>query len=202
MKGKLVQSSGVEVMGNVRRAMARMDEIAKLGDAGVGQFVPYNTNNRSNRMLTERYGKDRQWAWIGMLGGYVRLAPNRVEDNCPMVDMKPGEWMGGDLSMRLHGFGGCAHPVHGPIKVRLSDQAYQSSFRLAMPSLQRRYKAAPPLPPDPEAKTRLVALQDAVRGVYEKRRAECPAAAEEWMAGASEAALRKWLVAAGEEVAA
>ena len=202
-------------MENVGRVMALMEEVEKLGEAGVGRFVPYNTSNRSNGFLVDRYGNDPKWAWIGTLGGYMRIAEKGTPISKAMATMKPGEWIDGGPKTKLHGFGGSDHAIHGAIKVRLSREAVESSFRCQMPSVAGNYTGepgerrgsrrprradppAPPAAPDPEVDRRLAELQIAVRKVYSGMGIAVPKATEDWLAVAGEKDMESWLSKAGK----
>jgi len=196
---------------NVGRVMALMEEVEKLGEAGVGRFVPYNTSNRSNGFLVDRYGNDPKWAWIGTLGGYMRIAEKGTPISKAMATMKPGEWIDGGPKTKLHGFGGSDHAIHGAIKVRLSREAVESSYRCQLASVRGKYTGEagerrrrrrvdpPPTPaaPDPEADRRLAELRIAVRKVYSGMGITVPKATEDWLAVAGEKDMETWLAKAG-----
>lgn len=211
MFSRMSKLSGIEMLEKVAGVAKEMEDIENLGESGVGRFVPYNTSHRSNRFLVDRFGDDPRWAWIGMLGGFMRIAEKATPVSRSMVQMKPGDWIDGAANMKLAGFGGSHHAKHGCIKVRLSQEAMDASRRMRLPSLDNRPKrrmsrraavfASPPPPPDPGAETRRPGLLEAVRGVYGGLGMPVPEATKAWMEFADEKALEEWLVKAGAPAA-
>ena len=160
-------------------------------------------------MLADRYGDRDDWAWIDALGGFMKIEANEAPTGLGLVEYKPGQWFKSGAKMRMPGFSGANHKTHGHIKVRVSEEAMKASYRTNCPSVAARRTGRPvgrpPIlraPPSPEAKARLGALQDAVRGLYEQVGDPVPAAAEAWLMHATAEDMADWLAKSGAEVPA
>jgi hypothetical protein len=183
---------GIKAGPEYRRALdtciARMKAVEGLGEAGVGSFVWYAKTGAQPSLLAEVYARDRRWAWIPSLGGYVRLAAEESEPLRPLMDFKAGEFAGCTNRGRTPGFASVTHLGFDTPRIRVR-----------LPEPEVIWAARSGLAPAPviEADRERAELQAEIRKAIGDG---CPNADEvlEWMKSAPVSELREWLASGVE----
>jgi hypothetical protein len=181
---------GIKAGPEYRRALdtciARMKAVEGLGEAGVGSFVWYAKTGAQPSLLAEVYARDRRWAWIPSLGGYVRLAAEESEPLRPLMDFKAGEFAGCTNRGRTPGFASVTHLGFDTprIRVRLPEPEVIDAARSGLA----------PAPVD----ERSVLLARVVKAMGAQGDAYDIDEVHQWMRRATVEELREWLASGVE----
>jgi hypothetical protein len=114
------------IIDNCVEQMKRVEQMPDVGmdeGGGIGRFVKYSDGNVPPRVLADTYSRDKRWAFVPMLGGYLRLAPEPKSGDSALLSFRPGEFVGEGGRSRIAGFASVAHSGFSSdrIRVRLPD---------------------------------------------------------------------------------